>query len=86
MVVMARKQTLVQLSEELLELLDREAAQRKVSRSALIREAIEQHLDAAHRAEIDRRIVEGYKRIPETAEEMAWAEVSGREMLEEESW
>jgi metal-responsive CopG/Arc/MetJ family transcriptional regulator len=83
---MARKQTLVQLSEELLELLDREAARRNISRSALIREAIEQHLDAERRAEIGRQIVEGYRRIPETEEEMAWAEASGREMLEEESW
>ena len=86
MAVMARKQTLVQLSEELLELLDREATRRKVSRSALIREAIEQHLDAERRAEIGRQIVEGYRRIPETEEEIAWAEASGREMLEEESW
>jgi metal-responsive CopG/Arc/MetJ family transcriptional regulator len=86
MVVIARKQTLVQLSEELLTLLDREAARRNVSRSALIREAIEQHLDAERRAEIGRQIVEGYRRIPETEEEMAWAEASAREMLEEESW
>ncbi len=86
MVVMARKQALVQLSEELLDLLDREAARRGVSRSALIREAIERHLDAERRAEIDRQIVEGYRRIPETEEELEWAEQSGREMLEEESW
>jgi metal-responsive CopG/Arc/MetJ family transcriptional regulator len=86
MVTIARKQTLVQLSEELLALLDREAARRHVSRSALIREAIEQHLDAERRAEIGRQIAEGYRRIPETEEEIRWAEESGREMVEEEPW
>jgi metal-responsive CopG/Arc/MetJ family transcriptional regulator len=86
MAVMARKQTLVQLSEELLELLDREAARRNVSRSALIREAIEQHLDTERRAEIGRRIVEGYRRIPQTEEELEWAEWQTAEMIRQEPW
>ncbi len=86
MVVMARKQTLVQLSEELLELLDREAARRSVSRSALIREAIEQHLDAERRAEIGRQIVEGYRRIPQTEEELEWADWQTAKMIRQEPW
>lgn len=36
--------------------------------------------------EISRRIIEGYERIPETEEEMAWAEASGREGIREEPW
>jgi metal-responsive CopG/Arc/MetJ family transcriptional regulator len=86
MVVMARKQTLVQLSEELLELLDREAARRGVSRSALIREAIEEHLDAERRAEIGRQIAEGYRRIPQTDEELEWADWQTAEMIRQEPW
>ncbi len=70
--VIARKQTLVQLSDELVDLLDREALRRGVSRSALIREAVEQHLHDEREAEIDRRIVEAYTRMPQTEEELEW--------------
>lgn len=56
---------MVQLRDDLVDLLDREATERGMSRSALIREAIEAHLDQARRAEIGRQIVEGYERIPQ---------------------
>ena len=62
--VMARTQTLVQLTEELVAALDFEAEHRRISRSALIREVLEAHLAAKTEAEIDRNIVEGYARIP----------------------
>jgi tellurite resistance-related uncharacterized protein len=55
---------MVQLSEELLELLDREAARRGVSRSALIRGTLEASLVDDREAAVARRIVEGYERIP----------------------
>jgi predicted transcriptional regulator len=61
---MTRVQTMVQLSDALVESLDREAARRKVSRSALIRDVLEEFLGADREALIDRRIVEGYRRIP----------------------
>lgn len=61
---MARTQTLVQLTDDLLRLLDEEAGQRGISRSALIREVLEEHLASRHAVEISRRIVEGYERIP----------------------
>lgn len=61
---MARTQTMVQLSDELVALLDREAHRRRVSRSALIRDLLEVALTGAREAEIDRRIVEGYTNIP----------------------
>ena len=78
--VIARKQTLVQLTDELVDLLDREAIRRGVSRSALIREAIEQHLHDAREAEIDRQIVEAYTRMPQTEEELEWADMAAEEM------
>jgi len=82
--VMARKQVLVQLSDELVSLLDRQAHRRGVSRSHLIREAVERitHDDA----EIDRSIVEGYTRIPQEPDPMAeffWEETM-RALDEEE--
>jgi metal-responsive CopG/Arc/MetJ family transcriptional regulator len=82
----SRTQTLVQLSEELLRRLDERAAREGRSRSALIRDAIEAYLYDEDKARIDREIIEGYERIPETDEEMAWAEASARDMIREEPW
>lgn len=61
---MATKPTMVQLTEELVTLLDEQAAKKEVSRSALIREILEEHLADEREALIDRQIVEGYTRIP----------------------
>jgi hypothetical protein len=55
---------MVQLTDDLVASLDRAAASRGTSRSALIRTAIEEFLSADVEAEISRQIVEGYKRIP----------------------
>ncbi|HEX3733663.1 MAG TPA: CopG family transcriptional regulator [Solirubrobacterales bacterium] len=83
---MTRTQTLVQLNEELLRRLDERAAREGRSRSSLIREAIETYMVDEARDEITRQIIAGYERIPETDEEMASAEVSAREGIEEEPW
>lgn len=61
---MARTQTIVQMNDELLALLDREAARRGMSRSALIRDAVAAYLADAAEAEVTRQIVEGYRRVP----------------------
>lgn len=84
--VVARTQTLVQLNDELLYALDQRAVKDRRSRSFVIREALEQYLHDEIEAEIGRQIVEGYTRIPQTEEELGWADASGRDMLEEESW
>jgi metal-responsive CopG/Arc/MetJ family transcriptional regulator len=81
-----RMQTLVQLHRDLLNRLDERAAREGRSRSALIRDAIEAYLYDEEQARIDREIREGYERIPVTDEEMAWAEASAREAVEEEPW
>lgn len=77
---MARTQTLVQLNEDLLAGLDEQAARRGRSRSAIIREAVERYLAETLEAEIDRRIVEGYRRLPQEedprVEEMAKASIA----------
>jgi predicted DNA-binding protein len=61
----ARTQTLVQLSDVLLAALDQRAARRGVSRSQIIREAIEAHLSDDLDDSVSRRIVAGYERIPQ---------------------
>jgi len=83
---MARTQTIVQLNDALLARLDERAARESRSRSALIRDAIEVYLQDDVEAELDRRIVEGYRRLPQTAEEDAWAEAAARDAIREEPW
>jgi metal-responsive CopG/Arc/MetJ family transcriptional regulator len=83
---MARTQTLVQLTDELLTVLDERAARERRSRSTLIREALEQYLHDELEAEIDRQYVEGYTRIPQTEEEEAWARANAAEAIREEPW
>lgn len=72
--VMARTQTLVQLTDDLLRLLDEEATERGVSRSALIRQVLHDHLHDRREASLSRRIVAGYERIP-PGEPDGWAEL-----------
>lgn len=81
---MARQQTLVQLSDELLSLLDERAGREGISRSQLIRRAIEDHLAADREAAIDRAIVEGYTRQPQGPD--PWAEASTRDSIADEPW
>lgn len=83
---MARTQTLVQLTEALLWRLDERAAREGRSRSALIRDAIDDYLYDEEKARIDREIVEGYERFPTTDEEMEIAERETREAIREEPW
>ena len=82
--VVARAQTLVQLSDDLVAQLDALAAAARRSRSDLIREAIERYLQDGPAAAIDAAIVAGYTRIP-PAEDFgeAW---SARTSIEAEPW
>ena len=80
---MARTQTLVQLSDELLERLDNYRAREGRSRSEVVREAIEHYLAADREAEIDRQIVEAYTRQPP---EDVWAEQAAKTMIAAEPW
>ena len=61
---MARVQTMVQLSDELVERLDTEAARRGTSRSGLIREILEEGLAHDRETWMAQRIVDGYTRMP----------------------
>jgi Arc/MetJ-type ribon-helix-helix transcriptional regulator len=81
---MARTQTLVQLTDELLADLDARRAREGRSRSELIREAVERYLADDHEAAVDRAIVDGYTRVP-PAEDFG-AEWSARAMIAAEPW
>ncbi len=82
---MARRQTLVQLTDDLLALLDERAARSGRSRSEIIRSAIERELAAEREAAIDKAIVDGYTRIP-PPEYDPWAEASAIESIRAEPW
>jgi metal-responsive CopG/Arc/MetJ family transcriptional regulator len=70
-----RTQTLVQLTDELRDLLDRRAARLGVSRSKLIRDLLEEGLarDRAH--DHSRRLTEAYARVPQADARDAWGDL-----------
>jgi len=79
----ARTQTLVQLSDELLDRLDAYRAREGRSRSEVVREAIERYLAADREAEIDRLLVEAYTRQPP---EDVWGDNAAKRMISAEPW
>jgi hypothetical protein len=63
--VMARRQVLVQLDDDLVARLDALAARRKVSRSELLRRGALAVLEAEELADADKALVEAYRRQPQ---------------------
>jgi hypothetical protein len=63
--VVARREVLVQLDDDLVEALDRIASQRGVSRSELIRRGAEAVVIADDEAGADARLIAAYQAIPE---------------------
>jgi metal-responsive CopG/Arc/MetJ family transcriptional regulator len=80
---MARTQTLIQLTPDLLERLDSYREREGRSRSEIVREAIELYLAADREAEIDRLIVDAYRRQP--AQDV-WGEQSAKRLVAAEPW
>lgn len=54
------------------------------SRSEAVRLGLERLVDRERRAAIGRAIVAGYRRVPQTDEELEWADAATRDMLAEE--
>jgi metal-responsive CopG/Arc/MetJ family transcriptional regulator len=80
---MARTQTLVQLTDELLERLDAYREREGRSRSEVVREAIERYLASDREAEIDQLIVDAYTRQPP---EDLWTDQAAKQMISAEPW
>lgn len=75
------------MNGDLLRRLDRLARDTGRSRSALVRDAVERYVVQESEAEKDRRLIQGYRQMPQSPEELAWADASFDEMLEnEETW
>jgi hypothetical protein len=81
---MARTQTLVQLSDELVAELDARASREGRSRSELIRDALAGYLHDDPQAEIDRRLVEAYIRQPQ--DDALGADWAARQLVAAEPW
>ncbi len=63
--VMARREVLVQLDDELVSRLDEVAAAQGTSRSELLRRGAMAVLEAADAAQADRQLQEAYRRVPQ---------------------
>lgn len=74
--VIARKQVLVQLDDDLVARLDVAATTLGISRSELIRRAAQATLDAIDNIEHDRQLQEAYRRQPE--ERDGWLDAAAR--------
>ncbi len=81
---MARAQTLVQLTDRLLAALDQHAATVGRNRSDVIRSAVERYLQEVLEDDIDRAIIEGYKRAPQEPD--AYIEAAARDSIAAEPW
>ena len=56
------------------------------SRSEAVRFGLERLVDRERRRRIGQAIVDGYTRMPQTDEELEWADAATRDMMSEESW
>jgi metal-responsive CopG/Arc/MetJ family transcriptional regulator len=64
----------VVLEEKLLKDTDRVVRQKKTNRSALIREALREHLKRVREQELDEQERRGYAKYPQTLDETEWLE------------
>lgn len=67
------RQTLVQLTDELVSALDRRARRDGVSRSKVVRDLLGSALSSGE--EHDRAMVDGYRRVPQSDASDAWGDL-----------
>ena len=81
------EQFAIRMSHELASSLDELVSSgRFATRAEAVRAAIEQLLDAEHRHDIGRRIVQGYTDVPQTDGEVAAATEAAVRSIQEEPW
>ena len=83
--IMARRQTLIQLDDARLAALDERAASSGRSRSDLIREAVDLLLESGESAAVDAAIIEGYRTWP-APDRDAWSLVGAISAIRSEPW
>ena len=81
------EQIAVRLPEELAERLDELVASgRFESKAEAVRSAIQTMVEAERRRDIGQRIAEGYRRVPQTDDEVAAAAEAAVRSIHEEPW
>jgi Arc/MetJ-type ribon-helix-helix transcriptional regulator len=81
------EQIAVRIPDELAKDLDELVARGKFdTRAEAIRSAIRELVETERRREIGDRIAEGYRRLPQTDEEVAVAEAAAIRSIREEPW
>lgn len=56
------------------------------SRSEAVRVGLERLVDRHRRDRIGQEIVDAYRRLPQTEEELAWTDEAARRMIADEPW
>jgi len=80
-------QLALRLPDDLTKALDALVAEgRYATRTDAVRQAVRDLLDRERRRAIDEALVDGYRRLPPTADEERWADDAGRRMIAEEPW
>jgi len=80
-------QLVTRLGDDLAAEVDRLVAEGLVeSRSDAVRRGLELLVDRHRRARVATAIVAGYRALPQTEEEVAWADAATRRMIAEEPW
>ena len=83
----AMPQFVTRLDAELVEAVDRLVSDGVVAnRSEAVRMGLEQLVDQARRSQVAAAIVEGYRRVPQTDEELERADRGLRALVAEEPW
>ena len=80
-------QIIARVDDQLMAQLDEIVASGEAeSRSDAVRCALEAMIDKRRRRLVGEAIAEGYRRVPETGEELRWADENVRAMIAEEPW
>ncbi len=80
-------QIVIRMNDELVAAIDALVSDGTVaSRSEAVRASVAKWVEDIERQRRIDHEREAYRRIPDTDEEMEWAEAAGREMIEEEGW
>jgi Arc/MetJ-type ribon-helix-helix transcriptional regulator len=56
------------------------------SRSEAVRAGLESVIDEQRRARVGRAIVDGYRRIPQEGDDLAWSDAASAAMISAEPW
>lgn len=83
----AMAQLVSRVDDELAQAMDALVASgRFESRSEIVRVGVTELLDRVRRGDVGRQILDGYRRIPETDEELTDARVASIALIAEEPW